>query len=116
MLAEVDDAGVDGAVQVAHALTTHATDVELDYFSAVDDVTDTWGDATGSAHMGHAEFSAGTSTATPRSTFGTWPPTSVPSPQAVRELAVAFLESFIESLPKAKQTPPLPTRFRNSLT
>lgn len=59
MLAQVDEAKVDGAVQVAHAFTTHATDTEIDYFSAVDDVTDAWGDATGSAHMGQAEHSAG---------------------------------------------------------
>ena len=59
MLAQVDDAKVDGAVQVAHAFTTHATDTEIDYFSAVDDVTDAWGDTTGSAHMGQAEHSAG---------------------------------------------------------
>ncbi|MFD0883239.1 type I-E CRISPR-associated protein Cas7/Cse4/CasC [Streptosporangium algeriense] len=59
MLAQVDDAKVDGAVQVAHSFTTHATDTEIDYFSAVDDVTDTWGDTTGSAHMGQAEHSAG---------------------------------------------------------
>ncbi|MBX6765663.1 MAG: type I-E CRISPR-associated protein Cas7/Cse4/CasC, partial [Actinomadura rubrobrunea] len=59
MLAQVDDAKVDGAVQVAHAFTTHATDIEVDYFSAVDDVTDAWGDTTGSAHMGQAEHSAG---------------------------------------------------------
>ncbi|WP_433464001.1 type I-E CRISPR-associated protein Cas7/Cse4/CasC [Spirillospora sp. CA-128828] len=59
MLAQVDDAKVDGAVQVAHAFTTHATDTEIDYFSAVDDVTDAWGDTTGSAHMGQTEHSAG---------------------------------------------------------
>ncbi|MFD0851029.1 type I-E CRISPR-associated protein Cas7/Cse4/CasC, partial [Actinomadura adrarensis] len=59
MLAQVDDAHVDGAVQVAHSFTTHATDTEIDYFSAVDDVTDAWADTTGSAHMGQAEHSAG---------------------------------------------------------
>ncbi|GAA1590124.1 type I-E CRISPR-associated protein Cas7/Cse4/CasC [Actinomadura kijaniata] len=59
MLAQVDDAHVDGAVQVAHAFTTHQTDVEIDYFSAVDDVTAAWKDTTGSAHMGQAEHSAG---------------------------------------------------------
>ncbi|MBT2207275.1 type I-E CRISPR-associated protein Cas7/Cse4/CasC [Actinomadura sp. NEAU-AAG7] len=59
MLAQVDEAKVDGAVQVAHCFTTHATDTEVDYFSAVDDVTSEWADTTGSAHMGHAEHSAG---------------------------------------------------------
>ncbi|MEV4251601.1 type I-E CRISPR-associated protein Cas7/Cse4/CasC [Spirillospora sp. NPDC049652] len=59
MLAQVDGAHVDGAVQVAHSFTTHRTDVEIDYFSAVDDVTAAWQDTTGSAHMGQAEHSAG---------------------------------------------------------
>ncbi|MFC5186061.1 type I-E CRISPR-associated protein Cas7/Cse4/CasC [Actinomadura harenae] len=59
MLAQVDGAHVDGAVQVAHSFTTHRTDVEVDYFSAVDDVTAAWQDTTGSAHMGQNEHSAG---------------------------------------------------------
>ena len=56
---ELDDAKVDGAAQVAHIMTTHETDVEVDYFSAVDDITAAWNDRTGSAHMGHGEYSAG---------------------------------------------------------
>jgi CRISPR-associated protein Cas7/Cse4/CasC, subtype I-E/ECOLI len=103
MLAEVDDAGVDGAVQVAHALTTHETDVELDYFSAVDDITASWSDATGSGHMGHAEFSAGTfyryATVDLRDLAGN----IGDDPQAARELLAPFLGAFIESLPQAKK-------------
>ncbi|MET9409098.1 type I-E CRISPR-associated protein Cas7/Cse4/CasC [Streptomyces sp. NPDC002935] len=103
MLAEVDDAGVDGAVQVAHALTTHETDVELDYFSAVDDITASWSDATGSGHMGHAEFSAGTfyryATVDLRDLAGN----IGDDPQAARELLNPFLGAFIESLPQAKK-------------
>ena len=41
MLAEIPGAGVDGAVQVAHAFTTHGTSVQGDFFTAVDDV-DLW--------------------------------------------------------------------------
>lgn len=108
MLAEVDDAGVDGAVQVAHALTTHATDVELDYFSAVDDITDAWGDATGSGHMGHAEFSAGTfyryATLDLRDLARNLEGTG----SEVRELAHAFLHAFIMSLPQAKKNSTAP--------
>jgi CRISPR system CASCADE complex protein CasC/Cse4 len=108
MLAEVDDAGVDGAVQVAHALTTHMTDVELDYFSAVDDVTDAWADSTGSGHMGHAEFSAGTfyryATLDLRDLARNLTGTS----SEVRELAHAFLHAFITSLPQAKKNSTAP--------
>ncbi|MFF8387403.1 type I-E CRISPR-associated protein Cas7/Cse4/CasC [Streptomyces kanasensis] len=108
MLAEVDDAAVDGAVQVAHALTTHMTDVELDYFSAVDDVTASWADAKGSGHMGHAEFSAGTfyryATLDLRDLTRNLDGTS----SEVRELAHAFLHAFIVSLPQAKKNSTAP--------
>ncbi|PWI05755.1 type I-E CRISPR-associated protein Cas7/Cse4/CasC [Streptomyces sp. NWU339] len=109
MLAEVDDAGVDGAVQVAHALTTHETDVELDYFSAVDDITAAWADSSGSGHMGHAEFSAGTfyryATIDLRDLAANIGATT---PQDARELTDAFLNAFILSLPQAKKNSTAP--------
>lgn len=103
MLAEVDDAGVDGAVQVAHALTTHETDVELDYFSAVDDITASWSDATGSGHMGHAEFSAGTFYRYATVDLRDLADNIGDDPHAARELLTSFLGAFIESLPQAKK-------------
>ncbi|MFE9426468.1 type I-E CRISPR-associated protein Cas7/Cse4/CasC [Kitasatospora sp. NPDC006697] len=108
MLAEVDDAGVDGAVQVAHALTTHATDVELDYFSAVDDVTSHWGDATGSAHMGHAEFSAGVFYRYATLDIADLLANLGGDTDSARQLAAAFAEAFILSLPQAKKTATAP--------
>ncbi|MGW4646977.1 type I-E CRISPR-associated protein Cas7/Cse4/CasC [Kitasatospora sp. NPDC004289] len=108
MLAEVDDAGVDGAVQVAHALTTHGTDVELDYFSAVDDVTSAWGDTTGSAHMGHAEFSAGVFYRYATIDLADLATNLGDDPSAARDLAEGFAEAFILSLPRAKKTATAP--------
>ncbi|ARQ69189.1 type I-E CRISPR-associated protein Cas7/Cse4/CasC [Streptomyces marincola] len=108
MLAEVDDAGVDGAVQVAHALTTHETDIEFDYFSAVDDVSQSWEDATGSGHMGHGQYSAGTfyrfATIDLRELAGNIGDDHV----SVRELTGAFLTAFVESLPGAKKNSTAP--------
>jgi CRISPR system Cascade subunit CasC len=103
MLAEVDDAGVDGAVQVAHALTTHATDVELDYFSAVDDITAAWKDSSGSGHMGHTEFSAGTFYRYATVDLRDLAVNIGDEPRAARDLVGAFLSAFIESLPQAKK-------------
>ncbi|MFJ9646520.1 type I-E CRISPR-associated protein Cas7/Cse4/CasC [Streptomyces sp. NPDC101206] len=103
MLAEVDEAGVDGAVQVAHAMTTHPTDVELDYFSAVDDVTAVWGDSSGSGHMGHAEFSAGTFYRYATLDLRDLAHNAGGTPQELRELAHGFLRAFITSLPQAKK-------------
>ncbi|MHC5906410.1 type I-E CRISPR-associated protein Cas7/Cse4/CasC [Streptomyces sp. S6] len=108
MLAEIDDAGVDGAVQVAHALTTHETDVELDYFSAVDDVTALWDDATGSGHMGHAEFSAGTFYRYATLDLRDLAANIGDDRDAARELAAGFLRAFVGSLPQAKKNSTAP--------
>ncbi|MFJ9624917.1 type I-E CRISPR-associated protein Cas7/Cse4/CasC [Streptomyces sp. NPDC101181] len=112
MLAEVDHAGVDGAVQVAHAFTTHTTEVELDYFAAVDDVTATKDDETGSGHMGTAEFSTGTlyrfATIDLRELTKNLSDDNDIAVDAARELAGQFLLSFIESLPQAKKNSTAP--------
>ncbi|WNI18722.1 type I-E CRISPR-associated protein Cas7/Cse4/CasC [Actinacidiphila sp. ITFR-21] len=108
MLAEVDDAGVDGSVQVAHALTTHETDVELDYFSAVDDITAAWRDSTGSGHMGHTEYSAGTFYRYATVDLRDLAANIGDEPAAARELLTAFLAAFIESLPQAKMNSTAP--------
>ncbi|THC40897.1 type I-E CRISPR-associated protein Cas7/Cse4/CasC [Streptomyces sp. A1499] len=108
MLAEVDNAGVDGAVQVAHALTTHETDVELDYFSAVDDITAHWGDQSGSGHMGHTEFSAGTFYRFATVDLRDLARNVGDHPDQLRELTAAFLSAFILSLPQAKKNSTAP--------
>lgn len=112
MLTEVDQANVDGAVQVAHAFTTHTTEVELDYFAAVDDVTEAKGDETGSGHMGTAEFSTGTfyrfATVDLNEVIRNLSEDSDIALDAARELVGQFLLSFIESLPQAKKNSTAP--------
>ena len=56
MVADLADLNVDGAVQVAHALSTHAAQTEFDYFTAVDDKSDT----TGAGMIGTVEFNSAT--------------------------------------------------------
>ncbi|MDI9546904.1 MAG: type I-E CRISPR-associated protein Cas7/Cse4/CasC, partial [Chloroflexota bacterium] len=58
MIADYPSRNVDGALHVAHAISTHASMVDLDYFTAVDDLLPP-GD-TGAAHLDVAEFQAGT--------------------------------------------------------
>ncbi|MCD0452559.1 type I-E CRISPR-associated protein Cas7/Cse4/CasC [Actinocorallia sp. API 0066] len=103
MLAQVDDAKVDGAVQVAHAFTTHETNVEIDYFSAVDDVSETWRDATGSAHMGHAEHSAGVLYRYVVLDVRELHHNLGEQPYDTRALASALLRAALFSLPQAKK-------------
>lgn len=45
---------VDGAMSVAHAITTHTVDSDIDWFTAVDDLQEL-----GSGHLNTQEFSAG---------------------------------------------------------
>ena len=58
MVVEIAGATVDGAVQVAHAISTHSISTEIDFFTAVDDLLPA--DDTGSGHMGTAEYTSGT--------------------------------------------------------
>ncbi|WP_075182183.1 type I-E CRISPR-associated protein Cas7/Cse4/CasC [Pantoea sp. 1.19] len=46
---------VDGALSLAHAITTHAVASDIDWFTAVDDLKE----STGASHVGTQEFSAG---------------------------------------------------------
>ncbi|MGW1321619.1 type I-E CRISPR-associated protein Cas7/Cse4/CasC [Streptomyces antibioticus] len=106
MLAELPDANVDGAAQVAHAFTTHAAEPQRDYFTAVDD----WlGEAeTGSGHLDTAEFSAGV--------FYRYATVNVTDlvknlegdTKAARTVLSSFAEHFLLSLPQAKRNSTAP--------
>ena len=49
---------VDGALAVAHAITTHGVDQDIDWFTAVDDLTQDQGE-TGAGHLNTQQFSSG---------------------------------------------------------
>ncbi len=56
MLAEKPDLNIDAACQVAHAISTHRVNMELDYYTAVDDLqTD---DQTGAGMIGVTAFNS----------------------------------------------------------
>jgi len=57
MLADDADFNRDAAVQVAHAITTHAAQAQEDWFSAVDDLNKA--DETGAGHLGETAFGSG---------------------------------------------------------
>lgn len=108
MLAEIDRAGVDGAVQVAHAMTTHEADADLDYFTAVDDLTSTWQDASGSAHMGHTEFSAGTFYRYATIDLDELTRNLAGTDSDVHEVLTGFLTAFTLAVPQAKKNSTAP--------
>lgn len=58
MVADIPKLNVDAAVQVAHALSTHETQLEFDYFTAVDDKNEK--DETGAGMIGTIGFNSAT--------------------------------------------------------
>lgn len=61
MVADDTDLNVDASCQVAHALSTHATAPEFDFFTAVDDAKDAAeGEDAGAGMMGTVEFNSST--------------------------------------------------------
>ncbi|MFG2378942.1 type I-E CRISPR-associated protein Cas7/Cse4/CasC [Streptomyces sp. NPDC048504] len=60
MLANQPESIVDGAVQMAHGLSTHAASTQLDYFTAVDDILQDEGTERGAGHMGDQRYNSAT--------------------------------------------------------
>ncbi|MYV93090.1 type I-E CRISPR-associated protein Cas7/Cse4/CasC [Streptomyces sp. SID1034] len=106
MLAELPGANVDGAAQVAHAFTTHASEPQRDYFTAVDDWS---GESdTGSGHLDTAEFSAGVFYR-----FATVNITDLVTnldgdTKAAHTVLSSFADQFLMSLPQAKKNSTAP--------
>ena len=103
MLAELPGGEVDGAVQFAHAFTTHGTVVETDFFTTVDDI-EKEGDA-GSAHMNAAQFSAGTFYRYANVGLAGLLENLDGDAAAARELTGEFLRAFVTTVPSGKQNP-----------
>jgi CRISPR system Cascade subunit CasC len=106
MLAELPQANVDGAVQVAHAFTTHATETELDFFTAVDDLNPVG--ETGSGHMNSLEFSAGVFYRYANVDLVDLTRNLGADHATARDLTAAFLRAFIGSMPTGKRTATAP--------
>lgn len=97
MVASDPSLNYDAAVQVAHAVSTHQIDVEYDYFTAVDDLAKE--DSAGASHIGVTEFDSSTlyryatvNMMELEKSVGT----------AAPEAAVAFVESFVTTMPTGK--------------
>ncbi|MBL1102055.1 type I-E CRISPR-associated protein Cas7/Cse4/CasC [Streptomyces coffeae] len=106
MLAELPGANVDGAAQVAHAFTTHASEPQRDYFTAVDD----WlGEAdTGSGHLDTSEFSAGVFYRYATVNIADLLTNLDGDEKAARTVLGSFAEHFLMSLPQAKKNSTAP--------
>jgi len=106
MLADMPETNVDGALQVAHAFTTHEGVVEPDYFTAVDDENPA--EETGAGHINVNEFTSGVfyrhatidiGSLNSSLSSGGGGDESVPS----AEIAAAFVRAFTVAEPTGKQ-------------
>lgn len=98
MLAEQPGMNVDAACQVAHAISTHATDLSMDFYTAVDDLNP---EGTGAGMLGVTGYNS--------ACFYRY--ALLDRDQLVANLGVmdadaviaAFLEAFVYALPTGKQ-------------
>lgn len=101
MVADDATLNVDATVQVAHALSTHAVDTEADYYTAVDDYSEST-EETGAGMIGTIEFSS--------STLYRYATVDVDGlvknmgdVAAAAAAARTFVRSFVTSMPTGKQ-------------
>ncbi|MGW2992306.1 type I-E CRISPR-associated protein Cas7/Cse4/CasC [Streptomyces sp. NPDC001193] len=96
MVANVPGIDVNAACQVAHALATHAAELEFDYYTAVDDRQQS--DSKGAGMIGRIGFNSATFYR-----YGTVSlhqlDTNLGNPKAAVEAASAFVSAFVRSMP-----------------
>ena len=101
MVAEAPDYNVDAAVQVAHAIGVHASEPEFDYFTAVDDAAEA-AEESGAGMIGTIQMMS--STLYRYATVDLQALTeNLGDDRAATEATVAFVRSFVESMPTGKQ-------------
>ncbi len=101
MIAELKDLNVDAACQVAHAISTHRVDMEMDFYTAVDDLQPR--EETGAGMMGIIEFNS--SCFYRYAVLDTCQLTENLGGDAdlARKAAQAFVEAAIHAIPTGKQ-------------
>lgn len=100
MVADIPALNVDAAAQVAHALSTHAVELEFDYYTAVDDQN--LKEETGAGMIGTVGFNA--ATLYRYATIGLHQLTSnLGDTEAAFDAVDAFLHHFARSIPSGHQ-------------
>ncbi len=101
MVADLATLNVDAATQVAHALSTHAVEIEFDYFTAVDDQNEA--SETGAGMIGTVEFSSATLYRFATVGVHQLSDNLDGDPAATLAALKAFLLSFVTSMPTGHQ-------------
>jgi CRISPR system Cascade subunit CasC len=116
MLADRPELGKDAAAQVAHALSTHKVDRQIDFYTAVDDLNPK--EETGAEMMGYVEFYSATLYRYAVVDLEKLLENLQGNEDLAIKGALAFLEAFVRTLPSGKQNsfaahnPPLFVAFR----
>ena len=102
MVADDADLNVDASVQVAHALSTHAAEIEQDYFTAVDD-KNVGSNETGAGMIGTVEFNAATLYRYATVNVDLLRENLAGDNEATARAVQAFVRGFVLSMPTGKQ-------------
>jgi len=100
MVADDPMLNIDACCQVAHAISTHKTETEFDFFTAIDDCSP--GDNAGAGMMGAVEFNS--ATLYRYATIAAHDlKTQLGSAEAAADAVQQFARAFITSMPTGKQ-------------
>ena len=103
MLAEGNEAKkIESACQVAHSISTHQAELQDDFYTAMDDLR-TADDVGGGAMIGNLDFTAPCLYRYARLDWQELKDNLQPRQDLVRPTAEAFLQTFIRSVPSARQ-------------
>lgn len=101
MLADLPSKNIDGAAQVAHAISTHAVEFEFDFYTAVDDLNTA--EETGAGMMGTVEYNSATFYRYTNVDVDQLSKNLGGDAELVEATIRAYAEAFLLSLPTGKQ-------------
>jgi CRISPR system Cascade subunit CasC len=101
MVADNADINTDAACQVAHAISTHKTDIEFDYYTAVDDLNPK--EETGAGMIGTVEFNSACFYRYANVDLDQLHCNLKGDAAAVRQTVEAFVRAFVTAIPAGKQ-------------
>lgn len=95
--------GVEAGMRVAHAISTHATTIGADYFTAVDDLVNDDSDDAGAAMIGDIEYSSGTLYRYASVNIDQLTRNCGGDAAQAREFLVDGVSAFVKSMPTGRQ-------------
>jgi len=101
MLADLPSKNIDGAAQVAHAISTHAIENEFDFYTAVDDLNTK--EETGAGMMGTVEYNSATFYRYTNVDLDQLSQNLGGDTELVEATIRAYAEAFLTALPTGKQ-------------